>query len=71
MKDNNELEARKLENAESASLAVAGDMSAEEEMLRLRKIKLIKFGAVVFLSAVMLVFMTMHMITKQMTAKTA
>lgn len=63
MKENNELEAQKLENAESASLAAAEDIATEKDLIRLQKIKLIKFGAIVFLSAIMLVFMTLSWFT--------
>lgn len=55
---NNDFNVKKILNAdESASLA-ANDLVAEEEFRRLRKAKLIKLGSVAFLSALILIFMT-------------
>ena len=71
MKNNKELDIKRLLDADESASLVANDLVAKEEFRRLRKTKLIKLGAVAFLSALILIFMTMHMQIKQMTAETA
>lgn len=64
----NDLDMKKILGAdESASLA-ADDIVTEEELRRLRKMKLIKLGTAAVLSALILIFMTMQAPIKQMTA---
>ena len=68
MEKNKELDIKKLlGESESASLP-ANDTATEEDLRRLRKMKLIKLGTASVISAVILIFMTMQAPIKQMTA---
>ena len=60
-----------IELAESASLTEAARHEVLAENVKKRKAKLIKLGAMLSLMVITLIFVTMHMITKQMTAETA
>lgn len=65
------LEKGNIELAESASLTEAARHEVLAENVKKRKAKLIKLGAMLALMVITLIFVTMHMITKQMTAETA